>query len=105
MSKHRPKREWLIYHLSNDEIYCTYLNHLFLLSEKYVIIYSNNTEIYNFGVNERPEYIRFRKLIDAIPNVNPINISLPYTTSFADFYVFQKIRKMKKLLNISTRST
>lgn len=93
----------VIYHLSNDDIYNTYLDNLFLISRKYVVIYSNSTKYYSQGVNEQSEYVRFRdflsdineryndwNLIEFVPNMFPFNVSLPTETSFADFYVFSK---------------
>ncbi len=93
----------VIYHLFDDTIYFNYLNFLFSLSERYVIIYSNNTTFYNKGTNKNASYIKFRyfledvenlfpewKLISAIPNQYPYNTSLPSESSFSDFYIFKK---------------
>ena len=93
----------VIYHLSNDSVYDSYLRDLFSLSNKYVVIFSNSTESYHQGVNERSEYVRFRDviydvqnrfpqwaLIRAEPNDYPFNPCSPDSTSFADFYVFEK---------------
>jgi spore maturation protein CgeB len=93
----------VIFHLSSDESYDAYLSDLFALGKKYVIIYSNSTNLPSQGVNELSEYIRFRdfssdvhkrfpdwSLIDIEPNYYPYNLSLPQKTSFADFYVFSK---------------
>ncbi|QPG06019.1 hypothetical protein IT774_01825 [Salinimonas marina] len=93
----------VIYHLSNDKIYSLYLNHLFNLSSRYVVIYSNSQSNYMRGVNEDAEYVRFRKFEDDIkerfpdwtlvhiePNFYPFNPSLPNESSFADFYVYKK---------------
>jgi len=91
----------VIYHLSNDEVYRNYLNHLFAVSMRYVIIFSNSQNLYMKGVNEEAHYVRFRKfdediekwfpdwnLIQLEPNFYPFNLSLPDDTSFADFYVY-----------------
>lgn len=93
----------VIYHLSNDEIYQQYLETLFGLSSKFVIIYSNSQEFYTKGVNEDAEYVRFRDfvsdiknrfphwgLIEIEPNYYPFNVSLADETSIADFYIFKK---------------
>jgi hypothetical protein len=93
----------VIYHLSNDNVYQKYLEHLFALSSKYVIIYSNSQELYTKGVNEDAEYVRFRDFLSDIkksfpkwgligiePNYYPFNLSLAEETSFADFYIFEK---------------
>jgi len=111
----------VIYHLSNDVLYKSYLDNLFSLSKKYVVIYSNYNELYFDGVNEKAEYVRFRNLLDDItkmypswgleaaePNQYPFNISLPNKTSFADFLVFKQSSNsnvnwndfnLKKILN------
>lgn len=93
----------VIYHLSNDETYNKYLEHLFAISSKFVIIYSNSQEFYTKGVNENAEYVRFRDFISDIrirfpewglikieANYYPFNLSLAEETSIADFYIFKK---------------
>ena len=93
----------VVYHLSNDCIYKKYLEHLFGLSAKFVIIYSNSQELYTKGVNEDAEYVRFRNfksdvekyfpewsLVESEPNFYPFNITLPDETSIADFFIFEK---------------
>ncbi len=93
----------VIYHLSNDDIYYAYLRDLFSLGIKYVIIYSNSTNNYYKGVNERLEYVKFREVLNDVmsmfsewsliglePNPYPFNLSIPDETSFADFLIFQK---------------
>ena len=93
----------VIYHLSNDDIYHAYLRDLFSISAQFIIIYSNSSDNYIQGVNERAEYVRFRnviadiqsmfqewQLVDAFPNAYPFNLSIPETTSFADFYIFER---------------
>ncbi|GGY76322.1 hypothetical protein [Marinobacter zhanjiangensis] len=100
----------VIYHLSNDEIYFAYLNHLFQSASRFVVIYSNSQSLYRSGVNEGAQYIRFRdfnddverlfpdwKLIEVEPNFYPYNPSLPDETSIADFYVYAlKLSEGKK---------
>ncbi|NMT65218.1 hypothetical protein [Marinobacter orientalis] len=91
----------VIYHLSNDEIYFTYLKHLFHSASRFVVVYSNSQSLYRGGVNEDAQYIRFRnfnkdveqlfpdwKLIEVEPNFYPFNPSLREETSIADFYVY-----------------
>ncbi len=102
----------VIYHLSNDEIYFSYLRDLFSIGTKYVIIFSNSTSSYHQGVNERSEYVRFRdvlsdvaktfdewKLIGAEPNIYPFNLSIPDETSFADFFIFEKNPREEDIYN------
>lgn len=98
----------VIYHLSNDQVYHTYLAHLFSASSRFVIIYGNAEQGERPGVNESASYIRFRDfltdiehwhskwtLISATPNRFPFSALNPMNTSFADFFVFEKQRDAK----------
>lgn len=93
----------VVYHLSNDEVYQSYLSHLFSSSSRFVIIYSNNDEGGRPGVNESAGYVRFRDvlsdverwqpgwvLVSAKPNRFPFSTLNPSNTSFADFFVFAR---------------
>jgi len=93
----------VVYHLSNDAIYEKYLKDLFSVSNKYVIIYSINSENYMKGLNENASHVRLREflkdvqrdypewvLIDMKANAYPYNPSLGDSTSIADFFVFEK---------------
>lgn len=95
----------VIYHLSNDEVYEKYLEHLFLASTRFVIIYSNSNRDQGdrLGINESAGYVRLRDvlddvekrqpewcLVDAVPNSYPFSAVNPSNTSFADFFVFEK---------------
>ncbi len=105
----------VIYHLSNDDVYKRYLEHLFGLASKYVIIYSNSQSLYYKGVDESAKYVRFREfhkdiekdypewgLVEVEPNFYPFNASLPDDTSFADFYVFKKDATNEERLTTNT---
>lgn len=91
----------VIYHLSSDDLYHRYLDHLFALADRYVVIYASADPVSPSGVDESAGYIRFRdfladiertypewKLGHAKPNRFPYSRSNPSHTSFADFYVF-----------------
>lgn len=93
----------VIYHLSNDDVYRLYLDHLFSASSRFVIIYSNSEDGSRAGVNESAGYVRFRNvledlkrrkpewsLVSAIPNRFPFSAVNPSQTSFADFFVFER---------------
>jgi spore maturation protein CgeB len=93
----------VVFHLSNDQIYRDYLDHLFAVASRFVIIFSNSDEGGRPGVNESAGYVRFRdvladvaewypqwKLISAKPNRYPFSTLNPSNTSFADFFVFAK---------------
>lgn len=93
----------VIFHLLEDDVFTAYMDDLFNLADKYVVIYSSNHEEYtrwpeyrhrNFTgyVSEHhPEW----KLIRYIPNKYPYKIGQEETTSASDFYIYQK-RDAKK---------
>lgn len=91
----------VIYHLVEDEVFHGYMQRLFDSAEKFVIIYSSNT-------NENPEeqpvaHVRHRKFSDWIENGEPgwrllehLPNRYPFhgdtkTGSFADFYIYKKV--------------
>ncbi len=89
----------VIYHLVEDEIFDAYMRRLFSSSNRYVIIYSNDTD--DNSKNSVP-HVRNRKftdwttrvlsswrLIKHIPNKYPYRS--PTEGSFADFYIFGKV--------------
>lgn len=90
----------VIYHLIEDEVYNNYMSHLFDLSNKYVIIYAiDSDESNNYRAHVKPR--KFTSWIDAnrlefkliihIPNRYPFDKKNPDTTSFADFYIYERI--------------
>lgn len=90
----------VLYHLIEEQVYDQYLNQIFNLSEKFVILYafdSDSTE--DFGPHVKPrkftDWVATHrsdyKLIKHIPNKYPAVNGKEKTTSFADFYIFQKI--------------
>lgn len=98
----------VIYHLSNDEVYQAYLDHLFAASSHFVIIYSNSEQGSRSGVNDSAGYVRFRDVVSdvqqsqpewtlasATPNRFPFSTLSPSNTSFADFFVFEKQQEGK----------
>jgi hypothetical protein len=89
----------VIYHLIEDTVYDNYMNHLFNLSNKYVVIYAyDNDEFDNYAPHVKPRkfssWVKSNredfKLIKHIPNKFPYEKSNPETTSFADFYMYEK---------------
>jgi len=89
----------VIFHLLEDEIFYNYMEDLFLVAEKYVLIYSSNHEEYtrwpeyrhrNF-ISYIQEKISGWKLHQFIPNRYPYQIGKEETTSASDFYIFRKI--------------
>lgn len=91
----------VVYHLIEDNVFYEYLNRLFNSSEKFVIIYSSNTDI-NYK-NQAP-HVKHRnftgwvmktkiewKLIKRIPNKYPY-YGNTNTGSFSDFFIFEKLK-------------
>ena len=88
----------VIFHLLEDDVFHQYLDDLFTLSEKFVVIYSSNHEEYtcwpeyrhrNFTGYVQQHYPDW-KLIQYIPNKYPYQIGKESETSASDFYFFVK---------------
>lgn len=89
----------VIYHLVEDNVFETYMKHLFSTAEKFVIIYSSDTDVNSF---ESPhiKHRRFSKwvkenfpewkLIQKIPNKYPFTGDT-INESWADFFIYEKI--------------
>jgi glycosyltransferase involved in cell wall biosynthesis len=89
----------VLLHLVYDKIYFQYLDNIFNMSSKYVIIYSYNSNY------QSAEHVRYRefipyildkytnwKLINHIRNKYPADLNLKYDgdKSLSDFYIFKK---------------
>lgn len=89
----------VIYHLVEDSIFEMYLKQLFSSATKYVIIYSSNIDIPQQVQHVRQRKftpwiesnIRSWKLVKTIPNRYPFDEADPKNTTFADFFVYQKV--------------
>jgi len=88
----------VIFHLLEDQIFYEYMEDLFLLAERYVVIYNSNHEEYtkwseyrhrNF-ISYIQEKISGWELYQYIPNRYPYKIGEEETTSASDFYIFKK---------------
>lgn len=92
----------VIYHLTEDEIYRKYMQHLFSSSDRFVIIYSTNTS----ENDATPAHVKNRKftdwvetnatdweLTDVIDNEYPYDPENPESTSRAGFYIFERREK------------
>lgn len=89
----------VLFHLVEDQIYLNYMNNLFEASDKYVIVYSSNTDKnisnavhvkhrkFTNWIEKNRQDFRFLKYI---PNKYPFDGD-GNKTSFADFYIFEKI--------------
>ena len=88
----------VIYHLVEDDVFLSYMERLFKTSEKFVIIYSSNTDQ---QATLQANHVRHRmftqwtaeragwKLKKHIPNKYPYNGD-DEEGSFADFFIFEK---------------
>jgi SAM-dependent methyltransferase len=89
----------VIYHLVEDEIFNAYMDRLFSSSERFVILYSSNTDINPPGLAPHVRHRNFTKWIEAnqpswqliqyIPNRYPLKNDQS-KESFSDFYIFEK---------------
>lgn len=88
----------VIFHLTETEVFNSYMQQLFKLSTDYVIIYSSNYDGY---IAEHVRCRKFTKWIDRnvsdswefvelIKNKYPFENSNPTETSMADFYIYKK---------------
>ena len=90
----------VVYHLIEDRIFENYMNHLFNSADKYVIIYSSNTDDNNKNILPHVKHRNFTEWInknkanwnlrEKIPNKYPFKGD-GLTGSFADFYIFNKV--------------
>lgn len=88
----------VIFHLTEDKIYEAYMQNLFELSQKYVMIYSSNFDkriaphvrcrtFTNWvKINQKGKF----NLISIVPNRFPFDKSKPNDTSFSDFFIYKK---------------
>tara|TARA_B100001109_G_C18770269_1_gene430327 strand:+ start:124 stop:792 length:669 start_codon:yes stop_codon:yes gene_type:complete len=91
----------VIYHLIEDDVFENYMISLFDASDNYVIIYSSNEEREPPGVSH-VKHRKFTNWIDSnrpdfgkikfIKNKYPFDGKDSINTSFADFYIFEKIK-------------
>jgi SAM-dependent methyltransferase len=89
----------VIYHLVEDAVFDGYMHRLFDSSNKYVVIYSSNTD---YNPPGQPDHVKHRKftswveqnkpewaLHSFIPNRYPFTGDVQ-TGSFSDFYIYEK---------------
>ena len=89
----------VIFHLLEENTFENYMEDLFSLSNRYVIIYSSNHEEYTRWPEYRhrnfmgyiQQYISGWELEKLIPNKYPYVIGREEETSASDFYIFKKI--------------
>ncbi|MBU4684489.1 class I SAM-dependent methyltransferase [Cedecea davisae] len=95
----------VIYHLVEDEVFDEYMRRLFGSAQRFVMIYSSNDEVFNAAKAAHVKHVRHRKftdwiveniadswqLFDVIGNRFPFDARDSDNTSFADFYIFERI--------------
>lgn len=91
----------VIFHLLEEDVFQAYMDDLFTLASKYVVIYSSNHEEYTrwpeyrhrnftgYVAKHHPEW----ELIRYIPNKYPYIIGQEEMTSASDFYIYKKSNK------------
>ena len=92
----------VIYHLVEDDVFFDYMNVLFESSERFVVIYSSDTDNNPEGTAPHVRHRHFSswinenktewKLIKHIPNRYPFNGDTK-SGSFAEFYIFSKAQQ------------
>ena len=89
----------VIYHLIEDDTYRAHMASLFAASTHYVIIYAcDDDQPANYAPHVKPrkftEWVTKNRpdfrLIEHIPNRFPLEAGKTDTTSFSDFYIYQK---------------
>lgn len=92
----------VLYHLIEENIYNEYLNNLFTISNKYVIIYANDIN------KNHTEHVKFRNFTNCIRSNFPDWILIRHipnkfkNISPSDFYIYEKniiINKWKQYIN------
>jgi SAM-dependent methyltransferase len=88
----------VIYHLIEDDVFCEYMQRLFLFSKRFVIIYSSNSNQEQVDYSEHVRHRKFSDWIDAIfpqwkmkqhiPNRYPPSGNTE-EGSFADFFIYE----------------
>jgi hypothetical protein len=88
----------VIYHLVEDTVYEQYMYDLFDYAEKFVIIYASNKDEFLISHVKHRQFTDWIdknasnwKLHSFIPNKYPYDVMNPKETTFADFYIFEKI--------------
>lgn len=91
----------VIYHLVEDGVFDKYMRNLFAASDKYVIIYASNTNENKRGQAQHVWHRRFTDwvekyqtnwvLLEQVKNTYSLDTD-PIGGTFADFYVYQKVR-------------
>ncbi len=86
----------VIFHLIEDSVYKDYIDTLFSSSNRFVIVYSSNNE----NMISDAKHVKHRYFLKDIPkdffllktvkNQYPYNTKKKKTTSFSDFYIFEK---------------
>ena len=89
----------VIYHLVEDDTFASYMTVLFDAAERFVIVYASNRD--EQPKNRHVRHRRFSDWVEAhrsdfrlrahIPNRYPFAADDPDNTSFADFFIYEKV--------------
>jgi cyclopropane fatty-acyl-phospholipid synthase-like methyltransferase len=90
----------VIYHLIEDDVFDSYMTSLFNSAIRYVIVYASNIESPAPSPHVRHrEFTRWIeanrsdfRLLEKIANLYPFSDKDPNHTSFADFYIFERVK-------------
>lgn len=89
----------VIYHLVEDDVFDAYMRSLFDSAIRYVVVYASNIDALAPSPHvrhreftcwieaNRPDF----RLLKKIPNLYPFSEKNPQHTSFADFYIFERV--------------
>lgn len=87
----------VIFHLVEDDVYQSYMTHLFRAARRFVIIYSSDYEEAQQGHERRRKFSSWVaencsswRMMKKIPNKYPYNQSSPSSGSLADFYFYAR---------------
>jgi hypothetical protein len=88
----------VIYHLVEDDVFATYMTHLFNAADRFVIVYSSDREDRTITPHVRhrrftawvEQNVRDWVLLTHFPNEFPYDPHDPDNTSFADFFVYER---------------
>lgn len=91
----------VIFHLIEDEVFNIYMTNLFSSSSKFIIIYSSNSDkLLDSAIHVKhrlfTKWVRKNaknwSLIKIIKNKFPWDLNDKASTSFSDFYIYQKLQ-------------
>lgn len=90
----------VVFHLVEDEVFEAYMKRLFASAERFVVVYSSDTDEWAEAVAAHVRHRRFTRWVEEnarewtlrarIPNRYPFRSEDPQGSSFADFFVYER---------------